>query len=245
MSEIIMFAGGIGSGKAYQMNKIVTNLKETGNSIAMISFADPIKKIVKDIYGVDKRGQILSRNHPNDDYQAMTQILTEISKYVHISDLAKEKIFNSSFYTFFAFAHNDLTHSKETNDIDNLIIAIRKMMQIVGTEVGHSIKKTIWPDITFDTAKKLINDMAIDYVIIDDLRFLFELIVAPIRLPSQYKITPYYIEASKETRAKRRNISLEQLELESQHSSERESLEVLLPFMRLYYSNNIINGENE
>ena len=32
-------------------------LKETGNSILMLSFADPIKQIVKDLFGFDKNGK--------------------------------------------------------------------------------------------------------------------------------------------------------------------------------------------
>jgi len=57
MSEIILLAGGIGSGKAYIMAKKVQELKETGHSIASFSFADPIKKFIEDVFGLDKNGR--------------------------------------------------------------------------------------------------------------------------------------------------------------------------------------------
>jgi type II secretory ATPase GspE/PulE/Tfp pilus assembly ATPase PilB-like protein len=55
-TKIILFAGGIGSGKGYHISKKIMELKETGNSILMLSFADPIKRIVKEVVGFDKNG---------------------------------------------------------------------------------------------------------------------------------------------------------------------------------------------
>lgn len=244
MTEIILFAGGIGSGKAYQMNKIVTKLKETGNFITMISFADPIKKMVKELYGVDKNGVILKNVQETDVFVGMNNILNKINNYAHVTEEFRDEIFNAPFITEYEITHVNLFGAIKSNKIEVIKSATRKMMQIIGTEIGQKVKKTIWPNHGFGIIKDLSTDFYVDYAIVDDLRFLFEFIYGQIKLP-EFKITPYYIEASKETRAKRRNISIEQLELESQHFSERESLEVLLPYMKLHYPENIINGENE
>jgi hypothetical protein len=57
---------------------------------------------------------------------------------------------------------------------------------------------------------------------------------------TKFELIPYFIHADEEVRAKRRNITVKELNKQSQHISEREGQEVILPFMKLHYPDNII-----
>jgi hypothetical protein len=240
--EIIMFAGGIGSGKAYLMNKFVAEKKETGNRVALISFADPIKKLIKDLFGYDKNGVRL-----NEGKEGMTpvyilnKIVGECIEYANLNkeivsktlDLIKETNLWLQDEIFNAF---DCLPTKPKE-------SVRKLMQIVGTDIGHTIKKDMWPHCACSIIDRIENYF--DYVIIDDWRFLFEFITLQVRYQHKHKVSPYYVYASPETCAKRRGVSvLNWLDM-SNHSSEREGLKVILPYMEIYYPENIIQNDKD
>ena len=229
MAKIIMFSGGIGSGKAHCMNQKIMELKETGNSICMISFADPIKKLIENCFGVNKNGERIKQVASISIgllSNAVSSLLSADIKYAPDENTAE--LFD---------------HAKTqtlSNDQRIRKIGARTLMQITGTEIGQHIKKEAWPMLAVEKIKKIERVSPMDYYIIDDLRFIFEYFCFLREFQHQHEIIPYYVSASEETRAKRRGISVEELAEQSRHLSERESAEVLLPFMRLYFPNNII-----
>ncbi len=229
MAKIIMFSGGIGSGKAHCMNQKIMELKETGNSICMISFADPIKKLIENCFGVNKNGERIKQVASiSIDLlsSAVSSLLSSRIEYAPDENTAD----------LFEYAKG------QTLSNDQLVrkIGARPLMQITGTEIGQQIKKKAWPMLAVEKIKKIERASPMDYYIIDDLRFVFEYFCFLREFQHQHEIIPYYVSASEETRAKRRGISVNELKQQSQHLSERESAEVLLPFMRLYYPGNII-----
>jgi hypothetical protein len=237
MKEVRLLAGGIGSGKAYIMSKMVQELKETGNSIYLVSFADPIKQIVKTLYGYDKNGNRVKHVSLMSAQENLDDCISLINK-----KLSDEYIpFDTEYemwLTYFQHADNFFKTGLAENDKQELKEVLRFLMQKIGTEIGQRFKKTIWPMIAFD---KILNNKNIDYVIIDDWRFMFELNKAIETFQhTGYEVVPYFIDADIEVRAKRRNITVEELINQSQHSSEREGQEIIRPFMQMYHPQNII-----
>jgi hypothetical protein len=93
-----------------------------------------------------------------------------------------------------------------------------------------------------DTAEEFLE--IADCVFIDDWRFMMEYSHVFRRSQHEYEVIPYFVDASKETRAQRRGISVYELDQQSQHASEREGQEVIKPFMQIYYPQNIIWNDN-
>ena len=147
-------------------------------------------------------------------------------------DCLEEKRFNDAMDSIYTIS----------KDYSSALIGIRTLLQITGTEIGQSLNREIWPTILAEFIDDVSDD--IDYVIVDDWRFLFEYYNVARNLP-KCKLTPYFIYASESVRAKRRNISVDELKKQSSHVSERESAEVILNWMNIYFPTNIIdNGDN-
>lgn len=237
-TKIILFAGAIGSGKNYQLNKKIMELKETGNSILMMSFADPIKRIVKDLFGLDKNGKktddrVLNAPNYKDIVDAVLCLLTRY-------DVPMLRNLEPITITSLEKHIDDIRISN--GDTDKIKSALRGIMQIIGTEIGQAIKKEMWPMIAVNTIRKILAAHHVDYVFIDDLRFLFEYLCIYREFQHDCDIEPFFVIADEFVRAKRRGITVDELKDQSKHLSERESMEVLLPFMRLYFPNNIIEN---
>jgi hypothetical protein len=241
MKEIIMFAGNIGSGKAYMMNKKVQELKETGNSIYLVSFADPIKTFVKDFIGLDKNGNgILNDKEEVINFYNFTSRLEKLFKRYRngerFIDLEK-------YETQYELIVENIYQDKLENEKPDLRLkSIRSLLQIIGTEIGQSYNKEVWPEMACN--KISYNMEYSDYVIVDDFRFLFEYYNI-IRYFPDIKVTPYYVTADIEVRAKRRNITVEELMNQEKHISEQESKHVVLPWMKLHFPENIIENNGE
>lgn len=237
-TKIILFAGAIGSGKNYLLNKKAMELKETGNSILMISFADPIKQIVKDLFGFDKNGKKTDNRPlrvPN-----CKDIVDAVLRLSMQYDVPMQHNPEAMTITTLENYIDDMRIS--SGDTDKIKAALRGIMQVIGTEIGQTIKKEMWPIIAVDNIKKILAAHHIDYVFIDDLRFLFEYLCVYREFQHDCDVEPFFVVADEFVRAKRRGITAEELREQSKHLSERESMEVLLPFMRLYFPNNIIEN---
>ncbi|MFA6377787.1 MAG: hypothetical protein WCW63_04085, partial [Acholeplasmataceae bacterium] len=187
-TKIILFAGAIGSGKNYQLNKKIMELKETGNSILMLSFADPIKQIVKDLFGFDKNGKktdnrVLSAPNYNDIVDAVLRLL---ARY----DVPMLRNLEPMTITIFEKYVSDIRVS--TADRDKIKSALRGIMQIIGTEIGQTIKKEMWPMIAVNTIKTVLAAHRVDYVFIDDLRFLFEYLCVYREFQHDCDVEPFF-----------------------------------------------------
>lgn len=235
MKEIIMFAGNIGSGKAYMMNKKVQELKETGNSVYLVSFADPIKTFVKNFTGFDKNGNRLYDKPSSTDFYVFIQRFEKMLKfYLREIEFVNVQKYRSAYDTII---DNIFQEGVEFENHDLRLKAIRSLLQMVGTEIGQSYSKEIWPEIA--CSKILDIQSSSDYIIIDDFRFLFEYYNVIRNFPD-VKVSPYYIKADIEVRAKRRGITIEELIEQEKHISEQESKFVILPWMELHFFQNII-----
>jgi hypothetical protein len=64
MKTLFGYSGRLGSGKNFQMLKKVEELKDQGNVIYLVSFADPIKNIIKNSFGFTKAGKVSKAKLP-------------------------------------------------------------------------------------------------------------------------------------------------------------------------------------
>ena len=239
--KIIMLAGQIGSGKAYIMSQMLQKRKEIGNSVATISFADPIKKFVIDTFGYDKNGVevgLVDINIATFDLEELVKrfLLYFCSDIQHANKLiiALEPIRDE-------IEGAIDTLSDERKDTHQKRQAVRYLMQIIGTDLAHKIKRSFWIELAIEKIKQIAEFF--DYIIIDDWRFLIEFDLVRLKFQNQYEVIPHYVFARTHIRAERRGITVEQLLEECQHVSEVESTKVILPYMDIYYKANIIINE--
>jgi hypothetical protein len=229
MKTLIGYCGKLGSGKAYQMMKEVELLKTTGHTVYLISFADPIKQILKENFSLTKEGKTNTQ-------------LPEISElYV------KYKVVDSLFYLLknlkyekFNIAELDLkayiarNYEKYEKEFYNHVIGaflgnedyqyhFRRLGQLLGTELGRHLIDSIWVDIAFSKIKKIFKQDLADYAFIDDVRFSNERDAFEV-FKSETVFDAYVkgVVTSDEIRAKRRNMSLEELKSQDNHASEKE-----------------------
>ena len=171
--KICMFGGNLGAGKMYQMQKHFAIQKSNGLVCSCISFADPIKTILKIVTGCSKNDVDIfqtpkEQNQGYLTYEAFTRMIIEgISRVVR------------------CFVNEDYIYHMSKNEISDLYLIYRgmtketfkfsyqRMMQILGTEVGQKIDKEIW--VRHYAIQKIAELMSIiDVLYIDDLRFYHE-----------------------------------------------------------------------
>lgn len=236
MKTLFGYVGRLGSGKGYCMMQEVEKLKTTGNSIYMVSFADPIKRILRDSFGLTKAGRINKQLPELSELYIKGQIVDSL--YNLIKPLKYEK-FSISEHDAKAFiARNYEIHEmdfcrylrgattglffKEDHPAD-YNLCFRRLGQLLGTELGRHVIDTIWIDIAFNKVQTVFKHNLADYAFIDDCRFLNEYDAF-----NSFKETTAFdskiigIQACDATRAKRRGMSIEELKAQDEHGSEKE-----------------------
>jgi hypothetical protein len=231
MKTLIGFCGRLGVGKNFCMNKMVDELKDTGSTIYLISFADPIKKILSDSFGLTKKGKIETPLPAINEIYVRGQVID--SMYALIKELNYEKFdisehdakayiarnYEKYATEFYKYVHNCTLDIRETKIDYNY--GFRRLGQMLGTELGRHLIDSIWVDIALDKVKKVFRQELADYAFIPDCRFINEYD----RLMDFSKSTAfdsklYGVTASDETRATRRGLSMEDLKAQDNHSSE-------------------------
>jgi len=245
MTTLLLFSGSIGSGKNYISNQKIQKLNECGNTVFQLSFADEIKKFVDACNGFNKNLEKVTRNSWNHVYD-LGNYLTEI--ICNPWDL--RKVYHNDAFEVFAKDHQKLKSLKQDSDTlfkrldePEAERLVRHMYQILGTEIMHNVHPSIWALIT---AKKIIKwklEEFVDYIVIDDFRYLSELFTLQALLPN-LTIDPYAVTASKETRSIRRNVTIEELTELSNHKSEYEFETMILPYIERNYPNNVIENDD-
>lgn len=241
MKTLLAFCGNLGSGKGYHMMKMVEELKTTGNSVYMISFADPIKQILRNSFGLTKTGKLKVNLPELNNLYIKYQIVDSL--YYYIKDLNYEKFDISEADAKAYIARN---YEKYEIEFSNYVIGastgrfpehqvdswdaiadynycFRRLGQLLGTELGRYLFDTIWVDIAFNKIKRVFRNDLADYATIDDCRFVNEYsMIENFRTTTAFDSKVYGIVASDETRATRRNMTLEELKAQDSHGSEKE-----------------------
>lgn len=244
MKKIFMFAGGIGSGKMHVCLQKAGEVKELGNRVAMVSFADPLKQLCGMMFGFDKNGNTV----PKIITTSLDKAIEFIQSSIDVKNTPKFDILKYQWLEnrFDAILQNFTDAEDEPTEDDAKELrkkAMRQALQFIGTDVAHAIDKEVWPTIGMETTEEFLE--IADCVFIDDWRFMMEFSHVFRQSQHKYEVIPYFVDASKETRAERRGISVYELDQQSQHASEREGQEVIKPFMQIYYPQNIIWNDKD
>lgn len=237
MTKILMFSGQIGSGKGFVSAQKISKLKEVGNTIMFLSFANPIKKFIDQLCGYDK------------NLKEVDSLENHIISLGDFSEIMIENITEHLDYSGIDFKNIDTSQFRYMYDLYRLVTdktviddvrkdAIRKMYQAYGTDIMQQYNVCIWSLYLSKVIKKFKD---VDFIVIDDWRFLFELFALISLLPN-YTIEEHAIVSSKKIRAERRGISIEELEEQCDHLSEVEFEKLIMPWMMLRKPQNIIEN---
>jgi hypothetical protein len=248
-TKIIMLSGTIGSGKGYMTNKFIDKIQLNGKHAIVCSFAQPIKKIIGEVYGLDKSGNVIDKPKNLEQLSveiAFDDICKKLYQYNTFCKLGEfSKHFKLKDFPHFKLIHYEIVGNFLHNNKQALISYLREMMQYLGTEMAQSYDEFFWPkyfkSYLFKYLKSDFNNGDFDFII-TDCRFLKEFIYlnSSEELKNIAEFELYYIDAPLEVRAKRRNITPKELIKQSCHLSEQEMEKVIYNYMQLYYPGNII-----
>jgi hypothetical protein len=232
MNEIYGFVGEMGSGKTYYALQKVKELKSDGKTVLMISWADPIKSILYRNFGLLKSGQS-SELAENLNKLSSTDFIRTIRESITftISRLQKH-LSNDDFEKFDkALKENENILIQIKDDISNNINYdenFRKLIQIVGTEIGRSLYNNIWIDSTLNDITLAFDYNIAQCAIIDDIRFRNEMDkFYDFGILNKYTTIIYGINSTISTRAERLMINPKDLEDFRKHDSEKNIIELL------------------
>jgi len=217
--KILAFTGRLGSGKDYTAMKHISKLKDNGNSIYMVSFADPIKQILFDSFNLTKTKSanpiILSKQGTMIDVtDFMYKLIYQVDNTIEYTKIVENyKKYEDEFYFHVENCVNDVNYD----------FSFRRLGQLLGTELGRYIRDSIWIDLAYHKIKKAFDANLCTYAIIADVRFLNEYqSLIDFEKETGIECKCYGIVATNETRAKRRGLTMEELVAQDQHGSEVE-----------------------
>lgn len=229
MKTVLSFCGSLGAGKFYQMSKKIDTIKTGGNSIYLISFADPIKQVLHQAFGLTKQGRVEIEHPPFTRMYVKFQIVDSLYNLVKPLEYDQfKKITEIEFKGTIARIYE--RHEEEFYSfIEQAVLAegidyslpFRRLGQLLGTELGREISNSIWVDIALYKITQTFKMDLANYAIIDDLRFMNEFNALQ-DFNKKYKSLVYGVIASEETRSIRRGLSIDQIRIEGQHASEKD-----------------------
>jgi hypothetical protein len=259
MKTLISFVGKLGSGKNHCMNKMVDELKDTGHTIYLVSFADPIKKILRDSFGLTKAGKLPTKHPEFTELYVKSQVVDSLYSLIRQLNYEKFDITESDLKSY--IARNYEIHEKEfykwvcgatrgyfltmcptENWKDNTpeyALCFRKLGQMLGTELARHIVDSIWVDLALNKVKNVFKNNMADYAFIADCRFLNEYeMLQKFRQDTAFDSLIYGVVATDQTRAKRRNMTIEELYAQDDHGSEQEVDSIIRKLPLSYVINN-------
>ena len=232
--KVIAYSGKAGSGKTFQLIHYLETHKPHGRRLAIISLADPLKGIIEGL-GFRKNGIIRDYAGPihikNINEMLNNHLFTELRKYsdnIH-QMLHMIKIYGVEFASYYSGMVEHLSGGE-------YIYYYRKMITLLGTEIGRGIDDEIWIRALIKSIREIFKDTTIDRIIIDDVRFFNEYRrVGEILKEWDIPYEVYGVCASDKTRANRQGITLEKVQEHNDHPSELEVDLILddLPVERL------------
>jgi hypothetical protein len=228
MKTLYGYAGRLASGKFFCMSQQVEHLKTTGNSLYLTSFADPIKMILRNSFNLTKTGKITTGFSNIDKDYVRTEIVSAIGTLIKQCNHSKFDVSDKDILIYVQDVysncedefHQYVVNASMGKDYD---YSFRRLGQLLGTEIGRTCLDSIWVDTAFKKVKTVFKNDLADYAFIEDCRFKNEQLAFEKfkeETPFNAKIIGVY--ASDETRAKRRNLSLEELKKQDEHGSEKE-----------------------
>jgi hypothetical protein len=248
MKTLISFVGKLGSGKNHCMNKMVDELKDTGHTIYLVSFADPIKKILRDSFGLTKAGKLPTKYPKFTELYVKGQVVDSLFKLIKELNYEKFDIADADLKDYiarnyekheYAFYGNISGAVQNPDNSEYYSLCFRKVGQLLGTELARHIVDSIWVDIALNKVVKIFKNNMADYAFIADCRFNNEYeMLQKFKHDTAFDSIIYGVVASDQTRARRRKMELEALYAQDTHGSEQEVDSIIANLPKEFVINN-------
>lgn len=220
------FTGEIGAGKTHCSLQKMQELKSDGISVISIAWADCLKRVIYKATGLQKSGIHEERREDWElDIHTLlkSQILDLIAAQEDIFStedmLPWETKFNAA-WTEWGHEITDLVRNSYSYEYKS---TFRRLVQLIGTEIGRSVSPNIWIKAALDMVEIAFATGCAQAAIIDDTRFLNEFWAACEfeDRPGNYYVEFFAVEAHPISRAERLGMTLAQVEEFGKHDSER------------------------
>lgn len=229
--KIYAYSGKIGAGKSYMVSQDIQKLKNMGQRIFILSFADPIKWHLEEAYGLVKGDttrigvsswitrELLDEHLIKFLRAAMNKILSaahyEFTTWTYYEKKIDEIVAEKGDFVFELL--KNINHS---NQVDHY----RKLMQFIGTEIAQSVYENIWVDNAMLTVDFIRTTGVANVVIFDDVRFTKEYdgIKKYVEGNKDVDLIFKMVHATLETRMSRTGLTADQIDEMSDHPSEIE-----------------------
>lgn len=234
MGRIYSLTGEIHSGKTHIALNFAKNCKSEGESVLLISWADPLKEVIRNCFGMNKAFPLESW-HPLEKETAYQRLYKEIVG-MNIAKLGRfEHLMTAKFQEAW-YLHGDEIVEAVNNTELTYPNRFRTIIQKVGTEIGRAYDNNIWVDEVVRRIEKGFSEGLFQVAIIDDTRFPNEAdAIAGLR--NRHDVVMCGIKASIETRAKRANRTVDDLKKFADHDSERFVHELIKKHDMLIFDN--------
>lgn len=221
------YTGEIGVGKTYCSIQQTQKLKSDGLSTITIAWADALK-------GVIERSLLLRKSGPITDGEPgmADKIQERLKKEILSLVAAQEDCFTdehilpweTKFNAAWTAWGGEIIELRRGISVDGYSSTFRRLIQLIGTEIGRATRDEIWIDACLDNVEIAFETGVARAAIIDDTRFLNEYMAVKNfkrKFGDKYDIEFFGVEASLETRAARLGISEYEVLEFSTHDSER------------------------
>jgi len=229
MNKLLAFSGRLGSGKDYMAMQRIGELKDDGNTIYIVSFADPIKQILRGAFAFQKSGKVPEILKPTfTEAYVKNQVVGSI--YSLIKFIGREDIqIVDVAANYDKYADEFYQYVVNANEGKDYKYAFRRLGQLLGTELGRHIVDTIWIDLAFAKINYVFDSNIANYAFIADCRFVNEYVaIRRFGEDTKHESEVYGVVASDETRAQRRGMTMEELKAQDEHGSEKEIDDIIL-----------------
>lgn len=226
---VLGFAGKAGAGKTYIAQQTIAHLKSQGLRIAIIAYADPIKTLLMK-FGLTKSGPgvAFSKIEHETAFARLTDYFVDIraKNFVAINGRNKSELLievaDVVYRRIDAFMMHFDQLIKNANNQEQYKFHYRKLITLVGTEIGRDISPTIWIDDLIHSSLDLFA-AGIDTIFVDDVRFYNEYVESIKKFKAEgVEMAVWGVAAPSDVRAKRQGISLDAVIEHDKHSSEKE-----------------------
>jgi hypothetical protein len=224
------YIGELGAGKTYYSTQKIREIKSDGESVLVVAWADPLKEVIADIFGLKKSGPIPYVNYELEVedvrrmlYKAFSDILFEQGALTEREELKREGRFDLAWDRHAPELMMAVTNCWAAQGPQPVTAALysgwyRSLIQLVGTEFGRAYHTDLWVNEVIRRIKFAINNGICRAAVIDDIRFPNELYAIE-SSGMHYEITG--IKCNVETRAERLGKTIAELDEWSLHDSEK------------------------
>lgn len=146
MAKVIGILGVAGAGKSTAADMLVGILKDMGHEVIEASFAEPIRTISQ-LTGLEPYDR-----HEKERLRAMDYETFSARFFDAIEDVLRDRLDDNTRALLYSFTMDALQKYRTSTvydgvEVEQINLSPRIFMQVLGTEGGQSVCKTLWVDL--------------------------------------------------------------------------------------------------